>query len=334
MASIHKREDRDDWYVSLRDAEEVQHLLSLHIPHSPADPAEREANENKARAKAQQMENAARAKGRGPVPPTQDYLENFADTRSNDPETKRRDRNIIGRFLPLLSGQERDPLTIVLSTHIEAYRDMRVKEIEASTVNSELSLLNVAFEDALNMGFVVKNPVNLAKIKLQETSSVIALEKWQIQALLLATDILDWRTSIYIGFYTATQLVDASYRLWADVVTDPLGRPCLSFPGSERKPNKLVLLHPALVEHLKSLPRVNEWICPHIADLERWTADNHFAQIAEKAQLPGMTFRCLRRTHAEFLGLPIKRFDTAKPEALLALPDIRVPCLPCQNPAK
>jgi hypothetical protein len=177
------------------------------------------------------------------------------------------------------------------------------------------------------------NPVDFEKVQLPESSSVRPLEIWEVKALLLATSRLDWRTCIYTGFYAGPQLVDAAYRLWPDIVKDEGGHSCLSFPGTERKAARRVRIHPAFLEHLNSLPRVNEFICPSLAALQRWTVDDQFAQIVEAAKLgPGVTFRCLRHTYARLAGVPVKRFDGAPPEAPMTFPDIRVPPLPCQLP--
>jgi hypothetical protein len=220
---------------------------------------------------------------------------------------------------------------MVSPSHVLRYRDTRVAEIEASTVNSELSALNMAFEKAVNQGFLLVNPVDLGNMQLPESSSVRPLEIWEIKALLLATSHVDWRTCIYIGFYFGPQLVDAAYRLWNDTVRDEAGHPYLSFPGSECKAARKIRIHPAFLDHLNSLPRVNEFICPSLATLQRWTVDDQFGQIVTAAKLgPGVTFRCLRHTSARFAGVPVQRFDRATPEAPLAFPDIRVPPLPCQ----
>jgi hypothetical protein len=330
MASIHKQAGRPHWFASMR-ANGKQSFRSTGILHTPLDPSQVPVNEIRARAKAQQMENIERAQREVSIPSVEGHLTFIALSRTTDPETRRRNQNIVQRFLTQLPGQEKEPLTIVLPSHVLAHRDMRALEIEASTVNMELSFLNVAFQEALEQGLIPTNPVDLEHSKLPETSSVRPLDIWQMQALLLATSILDWRTSIYIGFYTALHFVEAGYRLWTDIVKDPSGRPCLASPGSERKSAKSILIHPVLQAHFDSLPRVNEFICPNVAKLERATADGHFAAIAAKAGLErGTTFRCLRHTHAQFLGLPMKRIDTAGPDDLLKLPDIRVPVLPCQ----
>ncbi|HEY5910710.1 MAG TPA: hypothetical protein VJA21_08930 [Verrucomicrobiae bacterium] len=332
MASIHTQPRRPYYFASFR-ANGRQHFLSTGIPHAPKDPSQAEAYKHKAQAKADQMQREARAKIPTPNLPTKKFLEAFAATRSPDPETARRTANVVNRFLMLIGERDRETLTAVSSSDFLRYRDLRAAEIEPGTVNSELSVLNVAFEKAVGQGLIPANPVNFEHIQLPESSSVRPLEIWEVKALLLATSRLDWRTCIYIGFYMGSQLVDAAYRLWTDIVKDEGGHFCLSFPGTERKQARRVRIHPALLEHLNSIPRVNEFICPSLAALQRWTVDNHFAQIAEAAKLgPGVTFRCLRHTYARLAGVPIKRFDTAPPDAPLEFPDIRVPPLPCQIP--
>jgi integrase len=307
--------------------------LSTGIPHTPANSAHTEEHKNRAQAKAEQMEREARAEVPAPNLSSREFLEDFAATRTVDPDTARRTANIVSRFLSILADLDRGPLTVVSPSHVLRYRDTRAAEIEASTVNSELSTLNMAFETAVNQGFLLLNPVNLANIQLPESSSVRPLEIWEIKALLFATSRVDWRTCIYIGFYFGPQLVDAAYRLWSDIVKDEAGHSYLSFPGSERKAARKIRIHPAFLEHLNSLPRVNEFIRPSLAALQRWTVDDQFGQIVMAAKLgPGITFRCLRHTYARLVGVPVQRFDRATPEAPLAFPDIRVPPLPCQLP--
>jgi integrase len=239
----------------------------------------------------------------------------------------------VDRFLKVLGELRHAPLTVVAREHVLQFKETRKHEVESSTFNTELVTLSVAFERASKTGLIPWNPVSLQNDQLVESSSVRSLEVWEIQGLLLATRILDWRTCIYIGFYTACQLVDAAYRRWNDLVQDEAGRTYLTLPANQRRDEKKVLVHPALLDHFNSLPRCNEFICPTLAKLERWTADNHFSQIVLSAKLEkGVTFRCLRHTFARLVGLPIKRLDTAGPEAPLALPDIRVPPLPCQLP--
>jgi len=332
MASIHAQTGRPNYFASFR-AKGRQYFLSTGIPHTPEDPAQIELYKNKARAKASQMEREARAKVPTPNTSTRQFLEKFAATRTADPDTARRTANIVSRFLSILGDQDREPLTVVSPSHVLRYRDMRAVEIEASTVNSELSALNVAFEKAANQGFLLVNPVDLEHIQLHESSSVRSLEIWEVKALLLATSRVDWRTCIYTGFYAGPQLVDAAYRLWSDLVKDEAGHSYLSFPGTERKAARRIRIHPAFLEHLNSLPRINEFICPSLAALQRWSVDDQFGQIVIAAKLgPGITFRCLRHTYARLVGVPVQRFDRATPEASLTFPDIRVPPLPCQLP--
>lgn len=331
MASIHIQSGRANYFASFR-ANGRQHFLSTGIPHTPQNPSQIEAQKDRALARAEQMEREARAAVPVPDVSARQFLENFATTRSADPDTARRTASIVSRFLSILGDLDRKPLTVVSPSHIVRYRDARAAEIEASTVNSELSALNMAFEKAVNQGFILVNPVDLGTIQLPESSSVRPLEIWEVKALLLATSRVDWRTCIYSGFYFGPQLVDAAYRLWSDVVNDEAGHSYLSFPGTERKAARKIRIHPAFFEHLNSLPRVNEFICPSLAALQRWTVDDQFGQIVAAAKLgPGITFRCLRHTYARLVGVPVQRFDRATPEAPLAFPDIRVPPLPCQT---
>lgn len=333
MASIHKRPGRRTWFAFFR-ANRRSYFPSTGIEHSPRDPSQVEINERKAKAKADQMEREKRASAPNQKLSTQEYLEAFAATRDSDPDAARRTRGVISRFLMILGELQKGPLTVVGREHILQFKASRENEVEPSTFNSELSALNTAFLAAVEKGLIPSNPVDMeADQILVTTSSVRSLQEWEVKALLLATMILDWRTCIYIGFYLGCQLVDAAYRRWSDLAKDEAGRTWLTLPENERRAAKKVLVHPVLVAHFASIPRVNEFICPTLANLERWTVDNHFANLVAAASLEkGVTFRCLRHTYARLIGWPMKRLDMAPPEALLVLPDIRVPGLACQTP--
>jgi integrase len=194
-----------------------------------------------------------------------------------------------------------------------------------------LSTLHNLFGKGVNDGLIAANAVDLANDLVLASSFVRSLEISEVKSLATNTTVLDWRTSIYGGFYTGCQLIEIAYRLWTDLKHDDLGRPILCFPPNSRNFEKRVLVHPAYMEHLESVPRVNEFICPTLAELQRWTIDGLFADIVKAAQLGGgVTFRCLRHTFAAQLGVTIKRLADLPPETVLNLPDIRVPPLPCQ----
>lgn len=294
-----------------------------------------ESNKIRAQAKADFMEREAHAKCPQLKLSAESYLDEFASTRSADPDSRRRDLKVINCFKDILGEQKTKPLTVVSRKHVLEFKERYQNEVEPSTFNSELSTLNVAFERAVDRGLMPCNPVDLSKDHLFEISKNIkSLELWEVGALLHATQRLDWRTCIYTGFYTGCQLVDAAYRLWTDLINDNAGRSWLILPENERRGAKRVFVHPILLEHYNSLPRVNEYICPTVAELERWTADNHFMKITEAAKLDNkVTFRCLRHTFSRLTGVPIKRLDTIEPDQIMTLPDIRVPLLPCQIPS-
>lgn len=332
MATIHKLKRHRNYYAMFRIAGH-QYCRSTGYEHSPEDPQQKELNRRWAIAKADYMERLERSRVNVAIPITQDYLRAYAATRSKDPDTMRRTKNTIEMFLGLLGAQASSPLTMVSHSHVLSYRDLRGREIEASTVNTELSTLNIVFERAVEQGVLHVSPVHYVDDLMPESSSVRLMELWEVQALLLATSQVDWRTCIYIGFYTARQLVDSAYRRWSEVTQDASGQWYLAFPGNGRKLVKQVLIHPALRDHLQSLRRENDYICPNLAALKRWTNDSNFVRIAAEAKLgEGITFRCLRHIHAKLINCPIKRLDVAGPTALLDLPDIRVAPLPCQLP--
>jgi len=129
MASIHRQTGRPNYFVSFR-LKGRQRFLSTGIPHTPVDPAQIDACRNKALAKASQMEREALAKVVVPNLSSRIFLENFAATRTADPDTARRTGNIVSRFLSILAPQDQEPLTAVSRAHVLSYREMRAAEIE------------------------------------------------------------------------------------------------------------------------------------------------------------------------------------------------------------
>lgn len=330
MASIHKRAGSDYWYASFR-AHGKQYYRSTGYLHTPNDHRLIPVNKSKALAKAKQMERKARATKHNAPVEFKDYAYAFVDNWANHPDAKRRARNVVTLLCAILGDNENDPPMVVTREHILRFKELRLRMIDGATFNSELSCLHNLFDQMLSEGLVAANPVDFDQDMVLASSFVRTLTIPEVTSLLEESKVLDWRTAIYCGFYTGCQLIEIAYRLWTDLQRDGRGRWILRFPPNGRNFEKLFLVHPALVEHFKSVPRISEFICPTLASMKRWTVDARFAEIVAAAGLEEVTFRCLRHTFAAQLGVTIKRLSSASPRAIRQLPDIRVPPLPCQK---
>jgi hypothetical protein len=124
MASIHRQPGRPNYFASFR-AKGRQHFLSTGIPHTPEDPAQIEPYKTRAQAKADQMEREARAKVLMPNLSIRKFLEEFAATRSADPDTARRTASVVSRFLSIPGDKDQETLTAVSPLHILRYLELR-----------------------------------------------------------------------------------------------------------------------------------------------------------------------------------------------------------------
>jgi hypothetical protein len=306
------------WYVDGK-----RFCRSTGIRHSPQDPADFEKNRQEALVRGQLMMRATRGTVVKPEMTIREYLENCVPAHTSK-------RAAIKRlFLDALGERGKDLMRNASREHQRTYMLMRGEELGYTTLADELRCLWDIFAHAVDEGVLDYNPIDLTDIGSWYLRD--GLTDLQLKALLLATQNVEWRTAIYLGYYTGATLLQAILVEWAVLKEESEGRFYLTLPQAKRTKCRVVQVHPALLEHLNSLRRINNYLCPALSKLEACTAENRFSEIVAAAQLPdAMTFGSLKRTHAAVIGTSINRVDSLPPDAAMKLPSINIPLLPCQ----
>lgn len=310
-------------YRAIWQVDGKRYNRSTGVPHAHADPAEFTKYKEKAMVRGSIMERETRAATVNVGMTIRDYLEACIHRhRGRRGETWR-------LFLEALGERGGDLLVELSREHQRRYMLMRGEELGYTTLAEELNCIWEVCEHAVDGGVLQFNPIDLTDIGswyLRDGLSTI-----QIKGLLLAAQNIEWRTAIYLGYYAGATLAQAIRMEWTALNADPQNRFWLSLPETKRTKGRRVRVHPGLQAHLISLRRTNTFVCPALSTLETQTAENRFSELIAAAKLPDtMTFGSLKRTFAAVLGVPIRKADSAPPDAALKLPDINIPPLACQ----
>lgn len=197
-------------------------------------------------------------------------------------------------------------LADVTTTHLAEWRDARMKEVKASTVLREISLLSALFETARReWKWIVINPfVDLRKPKSPEHRDVVI--DWRtIRAMLKA---LQWAPG---PCCSTTQAVGRAFMLalrtgmrageickltWGNVRSDY----CI-LPETKTRPRHVPLTR----EAAKLIASMSGWDDTTVFGVSAATLDATFRRVRKKAGLSGFTFHDSRHTAATRMALQL-----------------------------
>ncbi len=138
--------------------------------------------------------------------------------------------------------------------------------IKASTFNKYRDLLSKVFRVIGEQDEAVVDHWRKFPKRPLETDSRFGFPEAMIP-LILSKAVGEMRTLCLLGLFTGLRLGDCCTMKWEQVNMERL---CISARPSKtkRKNGKWVLIpiHPDLLEHLKSLPRESEYLCPSMAE--------------------------------------------------------------------
>jgi len=187
------------------------------------------------------------------------WFEHFCKikAKSRDHDTAVKYEQIKREFLAFLGAKADLNILAITGSDVRAFRDRRENELSASTLNDHLTFLSSYFNGAWRANVISNNPcteVEPAKDDLspaRRQKQPFTIE--QVVALLSVAS-QDWRGLIKLAFYTGARLENCARLRFRslDYSTTP---PLVVFEryskhGDEHK----VPMHPALEEHLLSLP--------------------------------------------------------------------------------
>ena len=130
--------------------------------------------------------------------------------------TLARYRGVMTRFETHLGPRAKRVLNGIRPADVQAYVTGRGREVEASTVASDLKDLRAVFNHAVEAGAMDKQPVRGIRMPQGEVIERDVFNSGQLR-LLLDTATGDWKTAILCGCFLGARLGDVVKLRWSDV---------------------------------------------------------------------------------------------------------------------
>lgn len=210
--------------------------------------------------------------------------------------TLARYKGVMARFEAHLGSRAKRVLNGILPKDVQSYVTARSREVEASTVASDLKDLRAVFNSAVELGVMDKQPARGIRMPQGHALERDVFNPGQLR-LLLSTATGDWKTAILFGCFVGARLGDVVKLRWSDVDFSEGEGGTISFKQSKAtrsaKGSKLVRtlkvpLATDLRVHLESIAsdQAEEFIMPSLANRRpggRNGLSGSFVRIVEKA---------------------------------------------------
>lgn len=202
-------------------------------------------------------------------PTLESFLTFWLDGKKGTP-TGRRYRGTINAFVAAAGERKNGSLSQVdYRIVIEFMEARRNAGLSSGTLALDLKILGNAFNIGKKLGLIDHNPVEQARAVRGVRNVPIRRACFSMGQVddLLKVSSPDWTTLILLGLYTGARLRDCATMSWEHVDFE---NGALAYTPSKtvRLDKKVcVPLHPRLMEHLSSKPRVEgeRFLCPSLA---------------------------------------------------------------------
>lgn len=235
------------------------------------------------------------------------------------------------KFLDYLGARAEADLGDIVREDIEGFRDTLAKRLAPKTVNHNVKVLRMLFNDARDRTLLVDDPTEFVKtVRAQKVVKRRPFTIEEVRAVLEHCDP-EWRSIVLFGMYTGQRLGDIARLRWESI---DLERETVTLTTSKTGRRLNLPLQSDLIAHLRSLPRpisgdvpIHPEACAIVeAEGKVGSLSNRFAAILAaaglrekrshkstgkgrdgKRDLSALSFHSLRRTAATVLheiGVP------------------------------
>ena len=170
-------------------------------------------------------------------------------------------RKIVKFFLQHLGPKASQDIQRVKPVDVQGFIASRIKGGAApATVKLDIKVLNSVFLRAMKQGVCVLNPVATVDMPVVESDPKLPFTLDEVQAIIKACPNDEWRTLVYLGFYTGGRIRDISDLTWSSL---DLGKnPTVAY--KQRKIRKgaqgkvRITMHPDLKDWLEEYRLVSQ----------------------------------------------------------------------------
>ena len=170
-------------------------------------------------------------------------------------------RKIVKFFLQHLGPKANQDIQRVKPVDVQGFIASRIKGGAApATVKLDIKVLNSVFLRAMKQGVCVLNPAATVDMPVVESDPKLPFTLDEVQAIIKACPNDEWRTLVYLGFYTGGRIRDISDLTWSSL---DLGKnPTVAY--KQRKIRKgaqgkvRITMHPDLKDWLEEYRLVSQ----------------------------------------------------------------------------
>ena len=127
-------------------------------------------------------------------------------------------RKIVKFFLEHLGGKADKDIQRIKPVDLQSYIGSRIKGGAApATVKLDIKVLNSVFLRAMKQGVCVLNPAATVDLPVVDSEPKLPFSIQEVQAILKACPDDEWRTLVYLGFYTGGRIRDISDLTWSSL---------------------------------------------------------------------------------------------------------------------
>ena len=118
-------------------------------------------------------------------------------------------------FQEYVTGGADRAVSSIKPKDISGFIDYRSKaNLAVGTIRQDLKVLSAAFERAVKSGLCERNPVTLVDRPMEDAVSKEAFSIEEIKLILAACPDDDWKTLVYVGYYTGARIQDCTDLIW------------------------------------------------------------------------------------------------------------------------
>jgi integrase len=232
------------------------------------------------------------------IPSTKSYFEEFLSSKqiNKKPSTLRSYRTTADKFIEHLGKVADQPINKVKADHIQSFvRARAASGTSPGTLKQGLVVLRMIFRRAQRQQLCPANPADIIETPEGESRAKVPFSLQEVDTILKACPNDEWRTLVYLGFYTGGRIGDCLDLRWDSF--DLGSRPSVTFQqkktGRNRKGWVKIAVHRTLKERLEQWRRVNksDQVLPSFAGLKlggRAGVSTQFIEIMEQAGVDPM----------------------------------------------
>lgn len=203
-----------------------------------------------------------------------EYLDACRTRRKAAAATMKLYEGTVKSFGEFLGAQRRADVGAITARDVDRWVTHLQKRFSPGTVGTRIQILSGVFNWAVRQEFLARNPVaridrpdsrglSRTPFSHQEVEKMLAQARHEVNAGVRAAP--DRLTLLLLGLCTGARLMDCARMKWENVDLD---RAQLTFLPQKKSRSRQMLtlsLVDPLLEHLRSMPKVGLFLCPHFA---------------------------------------------------------------------